>query len=90
MHWIAPAAFFILAIAHSGVRIARKTYILDLAGGDKRTDYVSVSNTIIGAILLATGLIGALAPLIGPGGMLLLLAIIGFTGVILGTRLPEA
>jgi len=90
MHWIAPGAFFILAIAHSGVRIARKTYILDLAGGDKRTDYVSVSNTVIGAILLATGLIGALTPLIGPAGMLLLLAIIGFTGAVLGIRLPEA
>jgi MFS family permease len=31
--WIAPLAFFILAVAHSGVRIGRKTFILDLAIG---------------------------------------------------------
>ncbi|MBT8396330.1 MAG: MFS transporter, partial [Gemmatimonadetes bacterium] len=31
--WIAPLAFFFLAIAHSGIRVGRKTYLLDMASG---------------------------------------------------------
>lgn len=87
--WAYPAAFFLLSIAHSGVRVGRKTYVLDLAGGKKRTDYVAVSNTVIGAILLASGALGALTPLIGPAGMLVLLSSISTTGVVAGTWLPE-
>ncbi len=87
--WIAPLAFFLLAIAHSGVRIGRKTYILDMAGGARRTDYVAVSNTVIGVVLLLTGALGLLTPLIGPRGMLLLLAAMGLAGVWWGRTLPE-
>ncbi|NNM06490.1 MAG: MFS transporter, partial [Gemmatimonadetes bacterium] len=43
--WIAPLAFFFLAIAHSGIRVGRKTYLLDMASGIRRTDYVAVSNS---------------------------------------------
>ena len=57
-------AFFILGIAHAGVRVGRKTYVLDMAGGNKRTDYVAVSNSAIVLILLATGLFGLLIALI--------------------------
>ncbi|MBN2326860.1 MAG: MFS transporter [Candidatus Omnitrophica bacterium] len=88
--WITPIAFFLLAIAHSGIRIGRKTYILDMASGERRTDYVAVSNTVIGAVLLLSGSLGALAPWIGASGMLLLLSLFGFAGVILGIQLPEA
>jgi hypothetical protein len=88
--WIVPVAFFFLAIAHSGVRIGRKTYILDLAGGTRRTDYVAVSNTVIGAVLLVSGLLSLFTPFLGARGMLLLLSVLGFAGVILGLRLPEA
>jgi len=87
--WIAPLAFFLLAVAHSGVRIGRKTYILDMASGTRRTDYVAVSNTVIGAVLLASGALGFLAPMVGPGGMLLILSIMGFAGVAGGRGLPE-
>ncbi len=40
-----PGAWFLLMIAHSGVRVGRKTYVLDLAGGDRRTDYTSPCRT---------------------------------------------
>jgi len=87
--WIPPMGFFLLAVAHSGVRIARKTYILDMASGLRRTDYVAVSNTVIGAVLLATSTLGFLAPVVGPGGMLLILSVMGFAGVAGGRSLPE-
>ena len=88
--WLYPVAFFVLGIAHSGVRLGRKTYVVDLAGGNKRTDYVAVSNTVIGLLLLATGLIGLLAAVIPPEGLILVLSLLGLAGALLGTRLPEA
>ncbi|MCK5529706.1 MAG: MFS transporter, partial [Halopseudomonas aestusnigri] len=87
--WLFPLAFFVLGIAHAGVRVGRKTYVLDMAGGNKRTDYVSVGNSVIGLILLATGLFGLLSGLIGAAGMLLLLSAIGLLGALLATTLPE-
>ena len=87
--WLFPVAFFILGIAHSGVRVGRKTYVLDMAGGSKRTDYVAVGNSAIGLILLATGLFGLLSSLIGASGMLLLLSGIGLLGALLAFTLPE-
>jgi hypothetical protein len=90
LYWVVPLAFFVLSIAHTGVRVGRKTYILDLAGGERRTDYVAVSNTLIGLLLLATGLLGGLTPVIGPSGMLLLLAMMSAAGIVLAFGLPEA
>ncbi len=87
--WIPPVAYFLLAIAHAGVRIGRKTYILDMASGTRRTDYVAVSNTVIGLVLLLSSGVGFLAPLVGPGGMLLILSAFGFLGALGGRFLPE-
>lgn len=87
--WIYPLAFFVLGIAHSGVRLGRKTYVVDMAGGNKRTDYVAVSNTVIGLLLLATGFIGLLAAVIAPIGVILVLSLLGLAGAVLGRRLPE-
>ena len=84
-----PAAYFVLGIAHSGVRLGRKTYIVDMAGGNKRTDYVAVSNTVIGLVLLGTGLIGALAGLVSALGVIVVLSLLGLAGALLGRHLPE-
>ncbi len=89
MLWLYPTAFFILGIAHSGVRVGRKTYIIDMAGGNKRTDYVAVSNTIIGAILLITGGISALASIFSIEGIILVLSLMGLLGAYTSFKLPE-
>lgn len=88
--WFLPLAYFVLAIAHSGVRIGRKTYVVDLASGNQRTDYVAISNSPIGVLLLAAGSVGALVPLIGNAGVIELLALTGLAGALLGTTLPDA
>jgi MFS family permease len=88
--WIPPLAYFFLAISHSGIRIGRQTYILDMASGARRTDYVAVSNSVIGAALLLSSVLGFLAPVVGAGGMLLILSLMGFAGAWGGLRLPEA
>jgi MFS family permease len=85
--WLYPIAFFILGIAHSGVRQGRKTYVIDMATGDDRTNYVSVSNTIIGLILLVTGGISALLSLISVESVILALSIIGLLGAVKSYKL---
>ena len=87
--WLAPIAFFLQAVAHSGIRVGRKTYILDMAGGTKRTDYVAVSNTVIGGVLLLAGSVGFLTSVVGPAGVLLVLSVLGFAGAWGGRTLPE-
>ena len=47
--------FFVLSIAHAGVRTGRKTYSLDVKEGHERTELVGFSNTAIGLILLGFG-----------------------------------
>jgi MFS family permease len=88
-YWLYPFAFFLLGIAHSGVRLGRKTYIVDMAGGNKRTDYVAVSNTLIGIILLITGGISALASIFSVEGIILVLSLLGIAGAYTSSRLPE-
>jgi len=87
--WFLPCAYFALSVAHSGVRVGRKTYVVDLATGNKRTDYVAISNTVIGVVLLLVGSVGALSPVIGNDGVIVLLAFMGLAGAVLGAKLPE-
>jgi hypothetical protein len=87
--WFLPLAYFTLSVAHSGVRVGRKTYVIDLATGNQRTDYVAISNTVIGVLLLVVGSVGALAPVIGNTGVIALLAVMGLCGAFLGFTLPE-
>ena len=84
-----PVAYFVLSVAHSGVRVGRQTYVVDLAEGNRRTDYVAVSNTVIGLLLLAAGAIGALATVIPTTGVIGLLSLMGPAGAAMSARLPE-
>ncbi len=88
--WFYPVVFFVLMIAHSGVRLGRKTYIVDLAAGNRRTDYVAVSNTVIGVVLLVLGSIGALAQLFSVPIVILVLSALGLAGALMSRSLPEA
>ena len=56
--WV-MALFFVLAVTHQGVRLGRKTYLVNMAQGNQRTTYVAVSNTLIGFLLLVIGLVSA-------------------------------
>jgi len=87
--WLYPLFFFALAIAHAGVRLGRKTYVIDLAGGNKRTDYVAVSNTVIGLVLLLTGVFGALATVLPISWVIGLLSLMGLAGARASCGLDE-
>lgn len=87
--WFYPLVMFGLGAAHAGVRLGRKTYLVDMAEGNRRTDYVAVSNTVMGALLLCSGIIGVLASLISPQAALLVLAVTGLIGSALSLRWKE-
>lgn len=87
--WFLPIAYFILSLAHSGVRVGRKTYVVNLATGNQRTDYVAISNTVIGVLLILVGAIGTLTPVVGNDGVIGLLALMGLAGAVYAATLPD-
>lgn len=87
--WFYPAAFFVLSIAHAGVRLGRKTYLVDMAGGNKRTDYTAVSNTVIGVLLLVTGGLTAWISTLSEVAVILVLGFMGLAGLVSAVRLKE-
>lgn len=84
-----PATYLLLALAHTGSRIGRKTYVVDLAEGNRRTDMVAVSNTAMGVLLLVTGALTSAVAVAGPEAALAVLALLGFVGVAVSRSLPE-
>lgn len=87
--WFYPLAFFGLGISHAGVRLGRKTYLVDMAEGQRRTDYVAVSNTAIGALLLLTGVLGAVVSNWSVQATVLALGLAGLAGAWLSLGLKE-
>jgi hypothetical protein len=81
--------FLIIGIAHSGVRLGRKTYLVDMATQDNRAAYVAVSNTLVGALLLVGGLFGVVADLAGVAATLGLLGITSLIGAASAWGLEE-
>lgn len=82
-------AYFLLTLTHTAVRVARKTYIVDMAEGDRRTVYTAVSNSVMGIMLLVVGGISSLLAVAHVNWALLFLAALGLIGVFAGARLPD-
>jgi hypothetical protein len=87
--WLFPAFFFALGVVHAGVRAGRKTYLVDLAGGVKRTDYVAVSNTLIGIMLLVVGGVTSLFAHFPAETVILGMSMFGLAGAAMTRTLPE-
>ena len=78
--WALPPVLFVLMVAYQGVRIGRSTHLVDMAPRDRRAAYTALSNTVIGILLLAGGLVGGLAALAGPEAALALFAAMSLAG----------
>lgn len=89
MAWVLPVAYFLVTLAHTGVRTGRKTYLVDMATGDTRTAYTAAGNTIIGVVLLVAGAVAGALATVTPWWPLAFLAALGVLGSALGLRLPE-
>ena len=82
-------SYFLLTLLHSGVRVGRKTYVVDVAEGDTRTAYVAVGNTTMGLILLVVGGISSALALLGVQWALVFLAVLGLIGAASALKMPE-
>ncbi len=80
--------FLLLGLAEAGVRLGRKTYLVDAAPSDDRPLYVAFSNTAIGGLALVAGAAGLVVDLVGPHSLIVLLAAISLAGALVGRRLP--
>jgi MFS family permease len=87
--WIYGILFFLMGLAHTGIRLGRKTYLVDMAPSEQRASYVAVSNTLIGLVLAVSGSFGLLAPLLGVRGVVLVFALLGMAGGVLAWALRE-
>ncbi|MCF7976626.1 MAG: MFS transporter [Chromatiaceae bacterium] len=83
------ALFLVLGIAHAGVRLGRKVYLVDMANSETRASMVAVSNTVIGVAMLAGGLIGLLGDLYGTAFVILTLGIASIAAALSALRLRE-
>jgi len=81
--------FFILGVAHSGIRLGRKTYLIDMSTTENRAAYVALSNTIIGILIIAGGMVGLLSFFTSTEWIILLLAIMAGVGAVSAWQLKE-
>lgn len=89
--WLVPCLYFLLEISHQGVRVGRKTYVVDLADDGNRVDYVSISNTFIGVIILLMGIVsGVLAVWLSPINMIVMFSCLAAIGSWFTSSLQEA
>ncbi|AZA11071.1 MFS transporter [Corynebacterium gerontici] len=84
-----PTAFFLVTVVHSGIRVARKTYVVDMAEGDERTKYVANANTLMGLVLLGVGGISAVFAHFGADIAVVFLAIMGLLGSFLARGMKD-
>ncbi|MDY7115075.1 MFS transporter [Halomonas sp. SSL-5] len=88
--WPYALVYALLVIVHAGVRLGRKTYVVDMADGDNRALYVALSNTITGVLLLVVGgAVGALGQWLGSPALLVVLAAMALAAAASASRLPE-
>jgi hypothetical protein len=87
--WGAGLAIFAAQIAYEGVRQGRKLHLTDMAEDDFRARYTALSNTLIGAALIAGGLFGLAADYVGPAILLVVFAVISAIGAAIAARLDE-
>jgi MFS family permease len=87
--WTYALLFLLIAVFHSGVRLGRKIYLVDMASQETRSAYVAVSNTVIGVAMLAGGGVGVLADLCPVSAVIALLGLISLLAALYTARMPE-
>jgi predicted MFS family arabinose efflux permease len=82
--------FLLIGVAEAGVRLGRKTYLVDAAPKDERPLYVAFANTSIGLLALAMGTLGIVTAAFGPVMTIAVLAAMGLLAATASYVMPEA
>lgn len=88
--WLYAPVFVLLGIAEQGVRLGRKTYLVDAAPKDQRPLYTAFANTSVGLLALLGGALGFLAQWLSPAAAVVALGLLGLAGALAARALPEA
>jgi MFS family permease len=87
--WIYAFLFLMIAVFHSGMRLGRKVYLVDMASQETRSTYVAVSNTVIGTAMLAGGMVGVLADLFRTSTVIALLGVVSLLAAVYIRKMPD-
>lgn len=81
--------FFLVTLTHGAIRLGRKVYLVDMANSDNRSQYVAVSNTLIGIVMLVFGSIGIVADVLNVQSVILVLSVIALLAGLYTLRLQN-
>jgi len=87
--WVVVGLLFAAQISYEGVRSARKVHLVDMADEDRRAVYTALSNTIIGVVLVAGGVLGVISQVIGLWAALAASAALIAAGAAVALRVDE-
>nr|WP_301288467.1 MFS transporter [Natronospira proteinivora] len=82
--------FILIGLAEAGVRLGRKTWLVDAAPPQDRATWVAFSNTSIGLLVLAGGALGLIAQFLGHEIMMLTIIALSLAGALAAWYMPEA
>lgn len=82
--------FILIGLAESGVRLGRKTYLVDASPKQERATYTAFSNSMVGLLALLSGGLGFIAQAAGPTALLAVVAILALGACAACRRMPEA
>jgi hypothetical protein len=83
-------SFLMIGLAESGVRLGRKTYIVDAAPKAERPTFTAFSNSLIGVLALGTSFLGIVADKYGSPYAVAVLGVVSLAGAFLAVLMPEA
>jgi len=82
--------FVLIGLAEAGVRLGRKTWLVDAAPEGDRPTWVAFSNTSIGLLTLAAGGLGLIAQFLGHEVMMMTIVGLCLLGALAAWWMPEA
>jgi hypothetical protein len=82
--------FVLIGLAEAGVRLGRKTYLVDATPHNERATYTAFSNSLVGVVALLSGLTGVIAHQFGAATMLVVLLLLMLAAYGACRRMPEA
>lgn len=81
--------FLGIGFANAGIRVGRKTYLIDLAPKNERPLYAALANTIVGIVALAGSGLGILADIFSVKIVIMVLVALPLIGVLISRGLPD-
>ncbi|MBN2644782.1 MAG: MFS transporter [Desulfuromonadaceae bacterium] len=82
--------FILIGLADSGVRLGRKTYMVDAVPPAERATFAALTNSVVGVLALLFGVLGLIAQSFGVLTLIALLAVLTAVAACLCRIMPEA